>query len=101
MSSSDEETSQSGEGLDLTDEEWDFYNKVRCMEKCLDKAGLGEILGLRARCYPELCRQFLATYKLDIGQGKIRGMTFRYDGYSYRLTAAQIRAALGITKGPY
>lgn len=70
------------------------------MRRCLDHADLGEFLEKRGMTYPNLSRQFIATYDARFRGEDFKELHFRCNGELYRLTAAQVRSALGITRRP-
>ena len=77
---------------------------LACVTMCLNQCGLGGFLGKATPAYPELCFQFIASFRwVSREEGDdsfLRKITFSYNGREHSLSRRMIHEALGITKKP-
>lgn len=56
-------------------------------------------MGKFAHSYEELCFQFISSFKCEYIDHRVDKLSFKFEGMRYNLEVAQIRDALGVTKG--
>ncbi len=74
---------------------------LHCITQMLERARLGQFLGLTAPAYPKLTREFAATLAVTSDEdGDVESISFKYRHSIYVVDVDRIRAALGIDEPP-
>ena len=73
---------------------------LESMQSFLDHAGIGNLLGRCAKTYPELTRQFVATFTTESEDHACIGLRFKFNKRKYTVNFSQLQEAFGVSLNP-